>query len=349
MAIPARGGIKSMFRRKTKEALPQQAEPSTSAASQQLSSLVEDTNIAEDIQQERVEIAALESQPMSAIETVLPDTPPQDVPKASLSSKPLLTSFSGPPHSPTGSPDRSALLHGGTDADAYDPLSTAYEEHVSTPVAKLAPSREADEPASAADFDPLAATYEEYNLWQMTQQQLQQQGVETSQLDMPNMQGTDSSAPASPAAITAARKTMSIPGFFKMRKTSAAATEASDTAQTSSTGYADSSTVTGSAEDVETASMQVQVSGSDAASTAGSPKSGKAQKSHKRGLSMLMRRTRSNLGIQKQSAQTDSTQAQPEVIEEEDPAMLAAEQVCFTSTANTFAHMTLLPDRYANQ
>lgn len=343
MAIPARGGMKSMFRRKTKEALPQQAELSTTAASQQLSSLVEDTNIAVYIQQESVEIAALESQPLSAIETVLPAMP-QDVPQASLSSKPLLTSFSGPPHSPTGSPDRSALLHGVTDADAYDPLSTAYEEHVSTPVAKLAPSREADEPASAADFDPLAATYEEYNLWQMTQQQQQQQGMETSQLDMPNMQATDSSAPASPAAITAARKTRSIPGFFKMRKTSAAATEASDTAQTSSTGYAESSTVTGSAEDLETASMQVQVSGSDAASTAGSPTSGKAQKGHKRGLSMLMRRTRSNLGIQKQSAQTDSTQAQPEVIEEEDPAMLAAEQVRSTSTTHSFVHTTLLPD-----
>ena len=336
-----------MFRRKTKEALPQQAEQSSGTASEQFPSLMEDANTAADFQQEDVDTAAMESQPTSADETVLPDTLPQDVPQAPLSSKPLLASFSGPQHSSPGSPDRTALLHGVTDADAYDPLSTAYEEHVSTPVAKLVPSRgEGVETASAADFDPLAATYEEYNLWQMTQQQQQQQqhqGMETSQLGLPNTQSTDSSRPASPTANIAGRKTRSIPGFFKMRKTAAVVTEASHTAQVSSTGHVESSTGTGSAEDLETAAMQVQTSGNDAGNTVGSPKSSKAQKGHKRGLSMLMRRTRSNPGLQKESAQADSAQLQPETIREEDPAMLAAEQVCFTSAENSFAHMTLLP------
>lgn len=321
--VAVRAGIKSMFRRKTKESLPQVSEHSTDAVSEHSAALTQQLSsaaVGKHAGSETAAFSASESQPVADQATVLPDTLPQNVPQASLSSKPILASFSGLSSSPTGSPDRAVTPQGLAGSDAFDPLSTAYEEHVSTP--KPTPLRMSEEeaPVLPADFDPLAATYEEYNLWQMSQQQ--QQHREVGQHDTSVTQSPEASAPASPVA---ARKTRSIPGFFKKRK-AAATSEASDTAGTQDTDLPPAGTTV--AEDPAAASMQVQTSGSDAGSIPGSPASAKQQKSHKRGLSLLMRRTKSNLGAQKQAVPTDAAQMQPEPIQEEAPHVLAAaEQV----------------------
>lgn len=311
----ARGGIKAMFRRKTKESLPRATDLSaaTSHPSAALADQESNFGVSEQTTPESAAFTASEHPTFADQATVLPDTLPQNVPQAPLSSKPLLASFTEPfPSSPTSSPDRAAMLHGNAGTDAYDPLSTAYEEHA-THKATPARAREEEAPVLAADFDPLAATYEEYNLWQMAQ--LQQSDL--GQGNNSAVQSPQASAPASPTAKTAARKTRSIPGFFKLRKAASATSEASDAAGTDSADLpADGVTVS---EDLAAASMQVHASGSETGSMPGSPISGKQHKGHKRGLSTFIRRTRSNLSGHKETMPAETAQL-PEPVQEEAPA-----------------------------
>ena len=319
---PAHGVMKSMFRRKTKDLVLQQADKPSSASSQQASGLGGDADTAAAVHQQEIEdpteFSTFEPQPFQTAETILPNILPQEVPQASLSSKPLLASFSGPHSTPTSSPDRAAFLHSVADPVAYDPLSTAYEEHASTPKPMHAPIRE-DVTTSPADFDPLAATYEEYNLWQLTQQQ--QQEPDAEQMGSLTVQGPGNPTPAPAAAPTAARKTRSIPGFFKMRKTAAATNEASSTAQVSSLSEDTSSAVAVPAEDLDAGPVQLQTVDSTASSIAGSSVANKPHKGHKRGLSLLMRRTRSSLGAHKESLHTDAAQVQYTATAEELPSV----------------------------
>lgn len=302
-----RAGVRSIFRRKTKEVAGQRVEQINEEPEQGTVSW-DDTELSTAPGEESHAASAVAVPTQSAIQAdavSLPDAMPLNVPQASLSSSHILPSFTATQSSPA-SPSSSTWPASQSAIEASDPLSTAYEEHASTPKAKLAPPVLDDRRSSpASDFDPLAATYEEYNLWQITQQHWvgTQEGVNSGHAEVavqPDIQDTAAAA-ASPAGTPNVRKTRSIPKFFKARKAAKAGTQAAGAAQDIS---AESPTAAHAIarEQAEFSTQQQQQEQAEAGTAApeGLPLSSKPPKAHRRGLSLLKRRTKSNLGAQLQ-------------------------------------------------